>query len=93
MNEIRAIAATVGGRVHGVGFRYTTQRTATDLGLSGWVRNMADGTVTVFAQGTPDAVDRLCEFLRHGPPAARVTSLAISDVDPDAATTGFNVRF
>ena len=93
MTELRAIAATVGGRVHGVGFRYSTQRVAADLGLSGWVRNMPDGTVAVWAQGPPEAVEGLCTFLHKGPPAARVTSLEFSEVAPDAKAQGFNVRF
>lgn len=93
MTELRAIAATVGGRVHGVGFRYSTQRVAADLALSGWVRNMPDGTVAVWAQGSPGAVEQLCTFLRKGPPAARVTSVQIGEVEPEAGVAGFNVRF
>ncbi len=93
MTDVRAVTATVGGRVHGVGFRYSTQRTAAGLGLSGWVRNMPDGTVLLWAQGPADAVERLCKFLEEGPPVARVTSLEISEAEPDADITGFNVRF
>ena len=42
---MRAVRAVVTGRVHGVGFRYSTQREAQEMGLTGWVRNRSDGTV------------------------------------------------
>ncbi len=45
------------GRVQGVGFRYTATRIAQALGLTGYVRNMADGTVEMFVQGPPHLVD------------------------------------
>jgi acylphosphatase len=92
-NAVRAISAVVAGRVHGVGFRYSTQRVAADLGLTGWVRNLPDGTVDVWAQGDPNAIERFCLFLEKGPPAARVTSANIRDVNTEPALAGFDVRF
>lgn len=60
------------GRVQGVGFRWWTQRTASRLGLTGSVRNLADGTVEVRARGTEEAIDELETRLREGPASARV---------------------
>lgn len=63
------------GRVQGVGFRWWTRRTATDLGLHGWVRNERDGSVVVHAGGPVEALARLEEALLRGPTAARVDRL------------------
>jgi acylphosphatase len=58
--------------VQGVGFRYFVQRHATEIGLTGWVRNEDNGDVRVYAVGTADELDRLAGLLRMGPRAAEV---------------------
>lgn len=88
----RAIRVTVSGRVHGVGFRYTTREAARRLGLEGWVRNRADGTVEAWAQGHDETVARFIDFLGDGPPAARVTSVEVEEATPDPELVGFRVR-
>ena len=70
--EARPRRFLIRGRVQGVGFRAWTQRRARELALHGWVRNVADGSVEVCAQGDERAVERLLELLRRGPPLARV---------------------
>jgi len=60
------------GRVQGVWFRETTRRQAVALGLAGWVRNRADGTVEVLAEGLKEQVKALVSWCNHGPPIARV---------------------
>lgn len=62
----------VTGRVQGVGFRVWTLRRARELGLRGSVRNDADGSVVVEAEGASSALDRLDELLRRGPALAVV---------------------
>ena len=49
------------GRVQGVGFRFTVQRTAADLDLRGWVKNLPDGRVEVLAEGDREKIERLCQ--------------------------------
>lgn len=71
----------VQGRVQGVFFRASTARVAEELGVTGHARNLADGRVEVLACGPPDAVDELCQWLRHGPPSARVDALEFSDAE------------
>lgn len=93
MSQTQAIAANVKGRVHGVGFRYTTQSRARELGLAGWVRNERDGSVTVWAQGDAAAIEQLTSFLEAGPAAARVSAAAITAVEPDPKITTFVVRY
>jgi acylphosphatase len=65
----------VTGLVQGVGFRYALRDEAQRLGLRGWVRNRADGSVEALAQGEPQALEALIDWARRGPPAARVDQL------------------
>jgi acylphosphatase len=63
---------TVTGQVQGVGFRYSAVAQARRLGLSGWIANRADGAVEGVASGADAALAQFHEWLRRGPPAARV---------------------
>jgi acylphosphatase len=63
---------TVSGQVQGVGFRYSAVAQARRLGLTGWVANLADGAVEGVASGADDALAQFHDWLRRGPPAARV---------------------
>jgi acylphosphatase len=82
----------VEGRVQGVGFRWWTRERARELGVSGWVRNEADGTVRVEARGSPEALDRLRELLEGGPPGARVASLRRIPSEGSGGFSGFEIR-
>ena len=62
----------VEGRVQGVFFRASAREQAQALGVRGYARNLADGRVEVLAVGDVQAVERLGEWLKHGPPNARV---------------------
>ncbi|MCS6932307.1 MAG: acylphosphatase, partial [Acetobacteraceae bacterium] len=66
----------IAGRVQGVGFRDWLVAEATAAGLSGWVRNRTDGTVEALLAGEAEAVARVAEACRRGPPAARVERVA-----------------
>jgi len=79
------------GSVQGVFYRAWTGQTALSLGLDGWVRNVTDGTVEVLVYGPDDAVNRLIELCRNGPPAASVTKIDISEAEYDGAE-GFEQR-
>jgi acylphosphatase len=68
----------VQGRVQGVGFRYHTQTTATQLGLTGYVRNLPDGSVEIVAEGTSPALHQLLDWAKQGPPAAHVTQVDVT---------------
>ncbi|MEO5589902.1 MAG: acylphosphatase [Gemmatimonadaceae bacterium] len=69
----------VSGRVQGVGFRWFVGTAARQLGLTGWVQNMADGTVEIAASGPSDRLEELRRRVHTGPPAAKVTS--VSDLE------------
>ena len=70
------------GRVQGVGFRWECADEAERLGVRGWVRNRADGTVEVVAEGEDDAVEEFVEWVREGPSYARVSRLQIIEEPP-----------
>jgi acylphosphatase len=78
----------VRGRVQGVGFRYFTQAAAVRAGVNGWVRNNPDGTVEIAAAGAPDALARLEQEIRRGPPGARVDQVVAADDAAGAAHSG-----
>lgn len=67
----------VSGRVQGVFFRASTQQKAKELGVTGHARNLPDGRVEVLAVGDGTAVQALTDWLRVGPPAARVDGVEI----------------
>lgn len=82
----------VSGRVQGVSFRAYTQARAIALGLAGHAVNLADGRVEVLARGDDAALDRLEQWLHHGPPAARVEAVhAMPATDAEVAGIGFTV--
>ena len=60
------------GRVQGVFFRQSTRSEALTLGVCGFVRNLEDGSVEAFVGGEPEAVEKLLDFCRKGPPRAVV---------------------
>lgn len=73
----------VSGSVQGVGFRYFTQHAAAKLHLSGYVRNLHDGRVEVFASGTPEQLEHLRAQLERGPRFANVHEVREEDAAPD----------
>jgi len=80
------------GRVQGVGFRYFTRKTAKGLGLSGFVRNLPDGSVEAVAAGTQEALEALEQQLRQGPPASRVDSVRSADDSTPPGVSEFFIR-
>ncbi len=78
----RRVHAIVSGRVQGVSYRASTADEARHLGVRGWVRNLPDGRVELEAEGEPDQVAALLAWCQRGPPAARVTSVAITELAP-----------
>ena len=81
------------GRVQGVGFRFFVQQNSAALGLTGWVRNMSDGTVTMEVQGEASAVDELARRLREGNMFIRVENLIWEEREEVPEEKGFSVRY
>lgn len=87
-----AARVVVHGRVQGVFFRAETRKTAKLLGLSGWVRNLRDGSVEALFEGDRSDVERAVEWCRQGPAAAVVKQLDVEWLEP-GGLTGFEVRY
>lgn len=69
----------VSGKVQGVWFRKSTQDKALELGINGFVRNEADGSVYIEAEGSEDGLNIFLEWCKQGPPLARVDKLDVSE--------------
>lgn len=88
---MHAIRFVVQGKVQGVWFRDSTRERALALNLRGHADNRPDGTVEVLAAGDPEALDALAEWLRHGPPLARVVAVSRNPANPAEAGDGFTI--
>ncbi len=89
---IQARTFLVRGRVQGVGFRWFVEREAHTLGIAGWVRNNADGSVEVLAMGSRDQISSLRSRLRQGPRAARVDDVEEFEAQPVAGLNKFRIE-
>lgn len=74
-DDYEAVRVRITGRVQGVSFRVWTRDEATKLGLAGWVRNEADGSVAALIAGPETAVSTMMERFWQGPPGASVASV------------------
>ncbi len=72
------VHVVVHGRVQGVFYRASTLEKAIELGLTGWVKNRADGTVEVVVEGDREKVVKLVDWCRVGPRHAHVTNVEIN---------------
>jgi acylphosphatase len=79
------------GRVQGVFFRASARDAARTRGVCGWAENRADGTVGVFVEGSPDAVESMIAWCHHGPGQADVARVDVEEV-PVAGCDGFATR-
>ncbi len=79
------------GRVQGVGFRYYTQNEAVARQISGWIRNMPDGSVYIEAEGDKEQLEQFINWCETGPQWARVTDVEKQYV-PLKGYSGFEIR-
>ena len=79
------------GHVQGVGFRYFTWKQALKIGVTGFVRNLADGSVEVIAAGSESQIDALEAWLQHGPRTAIVDNVFSENYLSEKEFTAFQV--
>ena len=79
------------GHVQGVGFRYFTWQYALKIGVAGFVRNLADGSVEVIAAGSESQIDALDAWLQHGPRTASVDNVFAENYLGEKEFTAFQV--
>lgn len=89
--RLRAVLARVHGKVQGVGYRIWARRDAMGLGLTGWVRNERDRTVTALITGSDAAVSAMIERLWLGPKGASVSKVDIDELEAGEAPVDFRI--
>ncbi|RWA63769.1 acylphosphatase [Mesorhizobium sp.] len=87
----RAVRARISGKVQGVSYRVWTRGEAMRLGLTGWVRNERDGSVTALIAGADGAVTAMIERFWHGPRGASVAKVVIEESAGDDAPRDFRI--
>ena len=93
MADLASVHVIVHGRVQGVNFRAFAARRAEELGLTGYVRNLANGAVEVVAEGERDGLKKLSEYLKTGPPSARVDSIVTDWSEYSGSYSEFDIRY
>ncbi len=92
--DVKAVHLRIYGIVQGVGFRFFTERVANRYGLSGWVRNLPDGSVEAYLVGDPEVLKYAIQEIKVGPPSARVTEVVENWFDnPPETPPDFQIRF
>ncbi len=91
-NDLARLRLLVTGRVQGVYCRAATAARADALGITGYVRNLADGSVEVVAEGARKKLEQLYRWTQHGPPDANVTAVFVSWGTFRGEFAGFAVR-
>ena len=87
------VKAYVYGHVQGVGFRYTTQQQAVNLGVTGYAKNLDDGSVEVLACGQQHQVEQLITWLHHGGTRFAKVERVLVEPAPVAEYQGFHIRY
>jgi len=83
----------ISGRVQGVFYRYSTQREAVRLGLTGWVKNLKNGDVEAVIQGEENLVEQMISWCRQGPPGAVVREIKIDREEITEEFSDFTVAY
>lgn len=86
------IRLLVHGSVQGVGFRFAAREAASECSVTGWVRNLPDGSVEIVAQGSADAVARMTSWAQRGPRYAVVDRVQIETLAGPSEVDGFEIR-
>ena len=82
----------ISGIVQGVGYRWSCNREARSIGLTGWVRNLPDGRVEAVLQGTREQVERMIKWCYRGPSEAQVSDIAVTYEDALEDFRDFGIR-
>jgi acylphosphatase len=90
---VKAFQVKVSGRVQGVCFRLSTREEAKRIGVTGWVRNLSDGSVLVFMQGSEEKVNSLLSWCYQGPAGASVASINYVQRPVDPSIRTFSIKY
>jgi acylphosphatase len=92
-SKLASLQAVVQGQVQGVYFRAFVHHHATELGLKGYVHNLPNRAVGVWAEGKKGDLLQLLQYLRQGPPGAKVGRVEVNWGDYRGKFTGFNIKY
>lgn len=81
------------GRVQGVGFRYTVQSVASQLGLTGWVKNLRDNRVEVTCEGGDENIRSFLDTVKNEFPGHYIVNIELNWEEPRHEFDGFEIRF
>ncbi len=93
MADLASLHAFVYGRVQGTYFRAFVRSKATELGVTGYARNMPDGTVEVLAEGDRTKLEQLIAYLHVGPPAAKVEKVITKWSEGSGRYSDFQIKY
>ncbi|MBA5852020.1 acylphosphatase [Clostridium sp. cel8] len=90
---MKRYALNVYGMVQGVGFRYTTYSLASKLNLTGWVKNMLDGSVSIEIQGEENNLKYFIQNLKESNRFAHVEKISSREIDISKGESSFKIKF
>lgn len=90
---MRIVRAIVTGRVQGVWFRAHTRDKARELGVTGYARNLPDGSVEIVARGEETQIEALLDWARRGPPMAEVAGVEVTETGSESDYEAFEIRY
>jgi acylphosphatase len=90
-SDLTTLRLRIEGFVQAVGYRNFAITEATKLGLNGWIRNRADGTVEALASGSTKDIEAFVATCMRGPPGSRVNNVELHNAEPPAEK-GFHRR-
>lgn len=93
MADLASVQVIVYGYVQGVFLRAFASRRATELGLTGYVRNLPEGTVEVQAEGERKHLEKLIDYLKVEPPSAKVEKIVTNWSEYTGSYSGFSIRY
>lgn len=90
---MKRVRIVVRGKVQRVGYRYYVKSVADKLSLDGWVKNNADDSVEILAEGSDRLIEEFLEYCRKGPPLAEISKVDISEEKGGDKLRGFEIVF
>lgn len=82
----------ISGTVQGVGYRYSSQQQAEQLGITGWVRNLPSQQVEIIAEANADTLEQFKKWLEQGPTYAKVTKVDVENSEATGEFSTFLIR-
>ncbi|MFH1156576.1 MAG: acylphosphatase [Pseudomonadota bacterium] len=93
MQDKKQLHVIISGKVQGVFFRVATQQTARELGITGWVKNLPDGTVEAVFEGSDMEIQQMMLWCHSGPPGSRIDKISIKTSTACPGFSSFDIRY